>query len=123
MEWEAKLRAYPQCANRHFTALVSDIERKPAVVCQYLKPIQPHAELAHDPNAFRRFVSAIPFKDDADAFETGAGDVWCTCAQFIVMGNGDWEEHAVLLCNYYLVRRCIPSLCALITNGPSPLGR
>ena len=29
-------------------------------------------------------------------------DVWCTSAQFLRLGYGDWEEHAVLLANYYL---------------------
>jgi coiled-coil and C2 domain-containing protein 2A len=29
-------------------------------------------------------------------------DVWCTSAEFIDIGAGDWEEHATLLCNFFL---------------------
>lgn len=31
-------------------------------------------------------------------------DVWCTDREFLTIGSGDWEEHAVLLANYFKVR-------------------
>lgn len=33
---------------------------------------------------------------------TGEHDVWSTSQQFLELCAGDWEEHAVLLCNYML---------------------
>eukprot|EP00494_Astrolonche_serrata_P032643 UN32912 len=29
-------------------------------------------------------------------------DLWCSCSEFLDLGSGDWEEHAILLANYYL---------------------
>jgi coiled-coil and C2 domain-containing protein 2A len=45
-----------------------------------------------------RFVSMIPNVSDAAVFDT-EGDVWCTSQQFLNLGGGDEEEHAILLCN------------------------
>ena len=58
------------------------------------------AELAH-------YVSLIPFFGDwmmADEDSDGGGaglDVCCTTDEFLELGGGDWEEHAILLCNYF----------------------
>lgn len=35
-------------------------------------------------------------------FQAG-GDVWCSSSEFLTLNAGDWEEHAVLLCNYFKV--------------------
>ena len=47
-----------------------------------------------------RFVSLIPFLDDWMAFP-GDNDIWCTSNEFLEISAGDWEEHAVLLCNLF----------------------
>ena len=47
-----------------------------------------------------RFVSLIPFADDSSLFE-GLPDMTCTAQQFLDLGAGDSEEHAMLLCNYF----------------------
>jgi len=47
-----------------------------------------------------RFVSLIPFLEDWQAFVEGGNDVWSTSQQFLDIAAGDWEEHAILLCNY-----------------------
>ena len=31
-----------------------------------------------------------------------AADLWCTSQEFLDLGYGDWEEHAVLLANYFM---------------------
>ena len=46
-----------------------------------------------------RFVSLVPFIADTQAFND-LPDMWCTSQEFIDMGAGDYEEHAVLLCNF-----------------------
>ncbi|GBG28149.1 Coiled-coil and C2 domain-containing protein 2A [Hondaea fermentalgiana] len=50
--------------------------------------------------ALVRFVSLIPFLEDWQAFVEGGNDVWSTSQQFLDISAGDWEEHAILLCNY-----------------------
>lgn len=50
--------------------------------------------------ALVRFVSLVPFLDDWQAFVEGGDDVWSTSQQFLDIAAGDWEEHAILLCNY-----------------------
>ncbi|KAA0165551.1 hypothetical protein FNF31_01896 [Cafeteria roenbergensis] len=50
------------------------------------------------PEACIRYVSLLPFVSDWDAFGRNA-DVWTTTAECLEMGAGDWEEHAVMLCN------------------------
>ena len=47
-----------------------------------------------------RFVSLIPFLDDNAAFDN-VPDLWCTSQEFLDLGYGDYEEHAILLCNYF----------------------
>jgi len=44
-------------------------------------------------------VSTVPFMPDAQSF-IGDLDLWCTAKQFLDIGAGDEEEHAVLLYNY-----------------------
>jgi len=46
-------------------------------------------------------VSTIPFIEDWVAFD-GDYDVWCTSSEFVKLCCGDSEEHAILLCNYFL---------------------
>lgn len=49
-----------------------------------------------------RYVSLIPFIEDAHAFDSEEmPDCWCTDEQFLALGFGDYEEHAILLCNYF----------------------
>jgi coiled-coil and C2 domain-containing protein 2A len=49
-----------------------------------------------------RFVSLIPFIEDCQTFDhEEMPDCWCTDEQFLTLGFGDYEEHAILLCNYF----------------------
>ncbi|XP_065840222.1 coiled-coil and C2 domain-containing protein 2A-like [Oscarella lobularis] len=47
------------------------------------------------------YVAMIPSLADAVAFRSNC-DIWATSEQFLMMQAGDEEEHAVLLCNYFL---------------------
>ena len=42
----------------------------------------------------------VPFIADSQAFND-LPDMWCTSQEFIDMCGGDYEEHALLLCNYF----------------------
>ncbi len=77
-----------------------------------------------------RFVASIPFLEDASAF-AGSVDLWLQADQFLTIGAGDWEEHALLLAAFllyfhkdvYIVQaNAIPegdtSYCLVIDNAP-----
>ena len=83
-----------------------------ALVCRYIRRQNPpYAELrlsektdeastASNMRALLRYVSLIPYLDDA---ATGARlDVWNTADSFLDLNAGDAEEHATLLCNLFL---------------------
>jgi len=55
------------------------------------------------PDAAARFVSLVPFLADGQAFGGGADvDLWATTQEFLDMGAGDSEEHAIMLHNFLL---------------------
>jgi coiled-coil and C2 domain-containing protein 2A len=44
----------------------------------------------------------IPFVEDLNMFTvTDMPDMFSTCQEFLDLGGGDYEEHAILLCNYF----------------------
>ncbi|KAM4854722.1 coiled-coil and C2 domain-containing protein 2A isoform 1-T2 [Thomomys bottae] len=95
--------------NRRCLTTVIDISGKTVFITRYLKPLNPPQELLDfypdDPHAtaelVARYVSLIPFLPDTVSF-AGVCDLWSTCDQFLDLLAGDEEEHAVLLCNYFL---------------------
>ena len=76
-----------------------------ALVCRYIRPQPPPNPemLPNDDRRLLRFVSLIPYLDDA---ALGAHlDVWNTTDSFLDLSAGDAEEHATLLCNFFLALR------------------
>ena len=60
----------------------------------------------NDDNAIEkatRYVSLIPFIEENQTWDYAEEmpDCWTTDNQFLDLGFGDYEEHAVLLCNYF----------------------
>jgi coiled-coil and C2 domain-containing protein 2A len=47
-----------------------------------------------------RFVSLIPFVEDTVLFKD-MPNLCCNGQEFLDLGMGDDEEHAILLCNYF----------------------
>lgn len=104
-KWVKQIRASlpPACKGREVTVFAPTSTGDKALVCRFVRP-QPPPESEVMPNERRllRFVSLIPFLDDA---ALGAHlDVWNTSASFLELCAGDAEEHALLLCNLFLVR-------------------
>ncbi|XP_064486187.1 coiled-coil and C2 domain-containing protein 2A-like isoform X2 [Ornithodoros turicata] len=98
---EAFQTKYP---NRFIKALAMDVNGKWVFIPRYLHPISPPEELLLEgPNmdVVARFVSLIPTLADSALFP-GVCDIWSTCDQFLEVLVGDEEEHAVLLCNFFL---------------------
>ncbi|XP_051802521.1 coiled-coil and C2 domain-containing protein 2A [Acanthochromis polyacanthus] len=100
-------QGYP---DRPCVSTVIDLNGKTVFITRFIRPLNPPQEfLDAFPNNPRkprsalvaRFVSLIPSLPDRVSF-SGACDLWSTCDQFLTLLAGDEEEHAVLLCNYFL---------------------
>ncbi|ETO24076.1 hypothetical protein RFI_13084 [Reticulomyxa filosa] len=98
--WCEELRAkYPGIRSRTLELFVPDKNNEPVLITKFVRSLEPPMKVA--PDIFIRFVSSIPFQDDIH-FIPGARDVWTTCSEFLELGYGDWEEHALLLANFFL---------------------
>ncbi|KFV04520.1 Coiled-coil and C2 domain-containing protein 2A, partial [Pterocles gutturalis] len=95
--------------SRQCLTTVIDLNGKTVFITRYIKPLNPPQELLDAiPNSSQtaaelvaRYVALIPFLPDSVSF-AGICDLWCTSDQFLYLLAGDEEEHAVLLCNYFL---------------------
>ncbi|KAM3938645.1 coiled-coil and C2 domain-containing protein 2A isoform 2-T2 [Leptodactylus fuscus] len=94
---------------RQCLTTVTDINGTTVFVTRYIKALKPPQELLDaDPSNVQatselvaRYVSLIPFLPDNVSF-AGICNLWSTSDQFLDLLAGDEEEHAVLLCNYFL---------------------
>ncbi|KAK7919322.1 hypothetical protein WMY93_010606 [Mugilogobius chulae] len=94
-------RSHP---DRPCLTTVIDLNGKTVFITRYIKPLNPPLDLISDTEPMSmvaRFVSLIPSLPDRVSF-SGNCDLWTTCDQFLTFLAGDEEEHAVLLCNYFL---------------------
>jgi coiled-coil and C2 domain-containing protein 2A len=105
-KWQNKLKQ--EFPTRNVKTLAVNMEAKSVLVCRYLRPLKPPEDFLVNFNVtadimqrLARFVSLIPELPDSVALP-GVCDIWCTCDQFLDMLLGGEEEHAVLLCNYFL---------------------
>ncbi|NXG17571.1 C2D2A protein, partial [Grallaria varia] len=95
--------------SRQCLTTVIDLDGKTVFITRYIKPLNPPQELldavpdrSHTAaESVARYVSLIPFLPDSVSF-AGICDLWSTSDQFLYLLAGDEEEHAVLLCNYFL---------------------
>ncbi|NXP19100.1 C2D2A protein, partial [Scytalopus superciliaris] len=95
--------------SRQCLTTVIDLDGKTVFITRYIKPLNPPQELLDAvPNRSHtaaelvaRYVALIPFLPDSVSF-AGICDLWSTSDQFLYLLAGDEEEHAVLLCNYFL---------------------
>jgi len=88
-------------------AVGTDLDGRSRLVCRFIRAQKPpsHIDLDGPSSAFAieeaaRYVSLIPFLDDCAMFP-GLTDLWCTDQETLNIQCGDWEEHAILLCNYF----------------------
>ncbi|CAN2388550.1 protein localization to ciliary transition zone [Pristimantis euphronides] len=95
--------------NRQCLTTVTDINGTTVFVTRYIKALKPPQQLLDaDPSNLQatselvaRYVSLIPFLPDNVSF-AGICNLWSTSDQFLDLLAGDEEEHATLLCNYFL---------------------
>ncbi|XP_023564843.1 protein CC2D2B [Octodon degus] len=95
--------------NRRIITTVFNDEGIQTLVTRYIKALNPPQQLLdiflHDSNAtldlIARFVSLIPFMPDTRDDNDGS-DIWMTSERCVHLAAGNKEEHAVLLCNFFL---------------------
>lgn len=92
---------------RVISAFGENLDGHSVLLCRFLTPQAFPKKLTEDITKddyliekVARFVSCIPFMEDNRMFED-MPDMWCTSQEFLDLGKGDYEEHAVLLCNYF----------------------
>ena len=103
----------PGLAKRMIKVFGENIQGQSVFLCRYLRAqsLPPELALYFDGSGDQadvnyaiqsaaRFVSLIPFLDDNAAFDN-LPDIWCTSQEFLDLGYGDYEEHSILLCNYF----------------------
>ncbi|XP_009294855.2 coiled-coil and C2 domain-containing protein 2A isoform X7 [Danio rerio] len=115
-------------SDRPCITTVIDINGKTVFVTRFIRPLNPPQELLDaSPNGTQdstelvaRYVSLIPSLPDSVSF-AGVCDLWSTCDQFLTLLAGDEEEHAVLLCNYFLSmgKRAWLIIGSAIPEGPT----
>ncbi|XP_078421332.1 protein CC2D2B-like [Cetorhinus maximus] len=109
---------------RRIVVSVIDTECRVGIVTRYIRPLCPPQELLdtfpENPeatfNLIARFVSLIPYLPD----NLGVSDscnIWLTSQQFLNLILGGKEDHAILLCNYFLYMK----LNAFVLLGTSIL--
>ncbi|XP_072295526.1 coiled-coil and C2 domain-containing protein 2A isoform X2 [Eucyclogobius newberryi] len=114
-------RSHP---DRPCLTTVIDLNGKTVFITRYIKPLNPPLDLLSDTaepmSMVARFVSLIPSLPDRVSF-SGNCDLWTTCDQFLTFLAGDEEEHAVLLCNYFLFmgRKAWLIIGTAIPEGPT----
>ncbi|XP_060245282.1 protein CC2D2B [Meriones unguiculatus] len=95
--------------NRRVLTTVFNGEGMQILVTRYIKALNPPQQLLdiflHDSNAtldlIARFVSLIPFTAET-LDENDGSDIWMTSECCISLAIGNKEEHAILLCNFFL---------------------
>uniref|UniRef100_F1KQY7 Coiled-coil and C2 domain-containing protein 2A n=1 Tax=Ascaris suum TaxID=6253 RepID=F1KQY7_ASCSU len=103
-QWKNVCRS--QFPERRFVSLVSDANGRQVLACRYIRGIKPPS-CVESSSAERtlevacRIVSYVPFIADPNAFPD-LRDVLTSADQFLAIGCGNEEEHAVLLCCWLL---------------------
>ncbi|GIY77848.1 coiled-coil and C2 domain-containing protein 2A [Caerostris extrusa] len=98
----------PRFPDRMIKLMSVDLSGKWIFVTRFLRSLAPPEELLvgnreslETMELLARFVSLIPTVSDSITFP-GLCDIWSTSDQFLQMLTGDEEEHAILLCSYFL---------------------
>ena len=99
----------PNLQNRNIRVFADNFNGNSVFIPRYLHPQKPPLEIfdKNDSNTWQLaiektsyYVSLIPFIEDCNAFDE-MPECWCTDEEFFNFKFGDYEEHAILLCNYF----------------------
>ena len=109
-KWLKKMKEKSLLKNRNIRLFAENFDGYSVFMPRFLKAEgqRPHNMIftVNDENGIEkvsRYVALIPFIEDNQAFDDleEMPDCWCTDNEFLTLGFGDYEEHAVLLCNYF----------------------
>lgn len=109
-KWLKTMKDKALLKNRNIRLFAENFDGFSVFMPRFLKPEgqKPHNIIftVNDENGIEkvsRYVALIPFIEDNQAFDDleEMPDCWCTDNEFLTLGFGDYEEHAVLLCNYF----------------------
>ncbi|GAB5353977.1 hypothetical protein AAMO2058_000080200 [Amorphochlora amoebiformis] len=100
--WLRRVRRSQGTKTRHVAVLSPNFQGEPIVCCRFVRAFCPPRGMEGVP-AFSRFVASIPYISDNWKVDSDkAVDLWCTSDEFLTLGWGDDEEHALLLLSYFL---------------------
>lgn len=99
-KWLEDVQNRPDCADRNLCVLAPSSSGESVFATRYVHPQKPPPTCDNEAS-IARFVSLVPFANDEDD-EGQRDDIWFTSHEFLQMQQGDWEEHAILLCNFLL---------------------
>ena len=92
--------------NPNISIFGESVEGTSIFIPRFMTPLEPPPQFVEDINSpfaieeCARFVSMCPFIEDLRMF-SDLPDLFTTCQQFFDLGGGDYEEHAILLANYF----------------------
>lgn len=106
-EWVKTLKK-GKFEKRNIKAFGENVNGQSVMISRYVHPQNPPLDIydpkKKDPYGIEkaaRYVSLIPIIEDNQSFNDALPDLWCTSQEFLDLGAGDVEEHALLLCNYF----------------------
>ena len=107
--WLKSKKALATLKKRYVRLYAENFDGFSVFICRFIHPLKPPETVLDEVNNLNddlaieraaRFVSLIPFVEDIHAFED-MPDCWCTNEQVFYLGFGDYEEHALVLCNMF----------------------
>ncbi|KAH3746265.1 protein CC2D2B [Pelomyxa schiedti] len=96
--WLKGLHTNPSCVRRFMEPYGLSLEGSYTILTRLITPQVPPPTCSEEP-LFTRFVSLIPLKNAPPGAQRRPS-VTMSSQQFLLLKEGDWLEHAVLLCNF-----------------------
>ena len=100
----SRMKGKKMFKDREVMVLAPTLEGDMLLITKFLCPQAPPIGLTgqrmNTVSQVVRFVSLIPFLEDFQ-INQGQAEAWNYSHDFLQICAGDWEEHAVLLCNYF----------------------
>lgn len=109
-KWMQDIEKRDICKDRNIAVLAPSSSGESVFVTRYIWPQKPPPQCDNE-ETVARFVALLPFANDEDEDSGETVDIWYTTHEFLQTQAGDWEEHAILLCNYFLYQKKDAYVC------------
>jgi hypothetical protein len=119
-KWISAVLSHPNSKGRNkIKVLVPDSKGETTFVTRYIYPQNPPPNCKTEQQVVR-FVSLLPFEEDTND-DGDKVEIWFNSHEFLSTLKADWEEHAILLANYFLklqpARRTFVALGTAMPDG------